>query len=180
MEQRRMITSVRFLCSLAVLLAALGTARAGGPEGKAEAPKHLPEKVVRAWKEAGAEGVWLRAEKLDFSAGLFVHCAGYFWFVPEKKGKPGDLPAFYIKAPQPGCLAKLPVPATAFGLDLRGTKEMDERLKELTRFTSLQTLELFGAEVTGAGLKELRGLKNLRDLSLQLAKVTDVSLKELG
>jgi hypothetical protein len=38
-----------------MLLAALGTARAGPPPGDAEVPKPLPPTIVTGWKEAGAK-----------------------------------------------------------------------------------------------------------------------------
>ena len=109
---------------------------------------------------------------------------GYLEFVPEKEGKPGDLPAFRFffwqeGRWQGGRLAKLPAPAPAFGLSLRYTEVTDAGLKELAGLKSLQTLDLYHTEVTDAGLKELAGLKSLQALDLGETKVTDAGVHEL-
>ena len=74
-------------------------------QGKTDPPKPLPEKIVTAWKEAGADVGWLRADQTGYQ----------LLFVPEQAGKPGDVPAFRFTVWQAGHLAKLPAPATAFG-----------------------------------------------------------------
>ena len=142
------------LCILSVVLAALGMVRAGPPPGNTEAPKRLPPEVATAWKEAGAEVGWVRADRYRHVTG-FLPFEGYFQFFPDREGKPGDLPAFRFAKWRPGGLTKLPVPATAFGLDLGGAKETDAGLKALSRLGSLQTLDLRDTKVTDAGLEQL-------------------------
>src|SRR5262245_27026807 len=152
--------------------------RAGAPLGGAARPKPLPQKIVTAWKQAGAKVGWMRAEKYSYH-DPFLSFEGYFLFVPEKEGKPGDLPAFSLGGWEPGRLAKLPVPATAFGLDLRFVSVTDAGLKELAGLSGLQTLDLTFTKVTDVGLKELRELKSLQELDLGHTEVTDAGLKEL-
>ncbi len=149
---------------------------AGGPPAKTEAPKPLPENIVTAWKEAGAVVGWLRPM-----------LSGFHSFVGEKEGKPGDLPAFLFRRTNRlevrdlnHLLVKLPIPATAFGLDLSETEVTDAGLKELAGLKSLQTLNLSYTLVTDAGLKELAGLKSLQALNLGNTQVTDAGLKELA
>lgn len=48
-----------------------------------DASKPLPEKIMKAWKDAGAEFGWLR-----------IQSPGGLVFVPQKDGKPNDIPAF--------------------------------------------------------------------------------------
>ena len=111
---------------------------------KPSAPKPLPEDIVKAWKAAGAEVGWLRPMP-----------SGFHSFVQEKEGKPGDVPAFHFAVWPQGRLAKLPVPAPAFGL-VSQTTVTGAGLKELAALKSLQTLDLTQTQVTDAGLKELR------------------------
>ncbi len=114
------------LAAILMLATAASTGRADSPPAKTDAPQPLPENIVTAWKDAGAEVGWLRLFKAD-----------YFWFVWEEEGKPGDLPAFHFHSWQEGRLAKLPAPAPVFGL-------------------SFGKQNLGGTQVTDAGLKELR------------------------
>ncbi len=146
-------------------------AAADAPPAKTDAPKPLPDDIVRAWKEAGAEVGWLRVHPAGFPA--FVE------FVHEQAGKPGDLPAFGLAHWPEGRLAKLPAPASAFGLDLRSPQVADAELKELVGLKSLQTLSLGYTLVTDAGLKELAGLKNLQTLYFYNTGWRDTELKEL-
>jgi hypothetical protein len=101
-------------------------------------------------------------------------------FFPEKEGKAGDLPAFRLARWPAGRIAKLPAPASAFGLCLRSTKIQDAGPKELAGLTNLQALDLSDTAVTGPGLKALAGLKRLRTLALRGTPVTDAGLKELA
>ena len=190
-------------------------AAAGAPLAKTDAPKPLPEDIVKAWKEAGAEVGWLRVYpdgfKLDGGEVIWPHLfpgvpIAFGQFVVEKQGAPGDLPAFRFALWHPGRLAKLPVPASAFGLSLGGTQifmtdaelelerlqstqrlrpPIDRRLtdsvlKELAGLKSLQALDLGGTKMTDAGLKELAGLKSLQALNLRHTQVTHAGLKELA
>ena len=189
---------------------------AGAPPAKTDAPKPLPEDIVTAWKEAGAEVGWLRVYpdgfKLDGGEVIWPHVfpgvpIAFGQFVVEKQGAPGDLPAFRFAFWHEGRLAKLPAPASAFGLSLCGTqifmtdaelelerlqptrglrpRLVDRRLtnsvlKELAGLKSLQALDLEGTLVTDAGLKELAGLKSLQALNLRHTQVTHAGLKELA
>jgi hypothetical protein len=128
------------LAALLILLTVAGTGRAGAQLAKTDPPKPLPENIVKAWRQAGAEVGWMRE--------TFTHIE----FVGENEGKPGDLPAFRFADWQEGRLAKLPVPAVAFGLDLYFTHVTDAGLKELAGLKSLHALELGQTDVTDAGL----------------------------
>src|SRR5437867_10469925 len=90
--------------------------------GKKEPPKPLPKALVEAWTELGANVCWLRVDEL-----------GYVKVIPQKEGKPGDLPGFNFVRWQEGWLAKLPAPDAAFGLHLGRTEVSDAGLKELAR-----------------------------------------------
>ena len=170
--QRKCLNWKEAMSVLAVLLmlaTGAGSVRADSPLAKADAPKPLPEDIVTAWKEAGAQVGWLRPMP-----------SGFHSFVQEQEGKPGDLPAFHFAVWPQGRLAKLPAPAPAFGLDLSHTTT-DAGLKELAGLKSLQALYIVNAHITGAGLKELAGLKNLQTLGLTgCVGVTDAGLKELA
>ena len=108
-----------------------GRSHRGDKMVAADTPQPLPENIVTAWKEVGAEAHWLRA------------CpAGFPQYIPEKEGKPGDLPAFRFVVWHEGLLAKLPAPVTAFGLALYNSQVTDAGLKELAGLKSLQTLDL--------------------------------------
>ena len=168
--QRRCLNwkpAVAALAAILILTTGVSTGRADSPPAKTDVPQPLPENIVTAWKEAGAQVGWLRAQPDGFSK-----------FVPEKAGKSGDLPAFLFAFGQEGRLAKLPAPTPAFGLCL--TQMTDAGLKELAGLKSLQALVLYNTKVTDAGLKELAGLKNLQSLNLGWTKVTDAGLKELA
>jgi RNA polymerase sigma factor (sigma-70 family) len=157
-----------------------GTApfRPGGAEqqpAKDRPPEPLPEAIVKAWKDAGAEVGWMRPG----SAGFF-RSLGLFDLGEEK---PGDLPGFLFSEWRQGVLAKLPDPARPFGLWLGGAQVTDAGLKELAGLAGLKNLQMLylgNTEVTDAGLKELAGLKSLRTLDLLRTKVTDTGLKELA
>ena len=138
------------------------------PPAKTDPPKALPEKIVTAWKEAGAEVGWAQVNKF----------LGFFEFV-RQKAEPGSLPAFRFASWQDGRLAKLPAPTTGFGLDLGRTQVTDAGLKELAGLKSLQTLNLDFTKVTDAGLKELAGLNSLQSLYLWGTKVTGAGFEEL-
>jgi hypothetical protein len=87
-------TTWTFLAALAVLAGfGLGGCSPGaktpGPEAdKNDAPKSLPREIVKAWRDAGAEGF------------------------------DGPLPTFVLKSPQDGVLAQLPNPGAAFELQV--------------------------------------------------------------
>ena len=135
--QRRYLSWEKVVSALAtflILATGAGSAQPGLPDAKIDQPQPLPEDIVAAWKAAGAKVGWMRGVPAFSMEFLFEDTE----FVREKEGKPGDLPAFRFYSWQEGRLAKLPVPAAAFGLDLHGT------------------------EVTDAGLKELAGLKSFK------------------
>jgi len=78
-------------------------------------PKPLPQEVVDAWKQAGAQVGWMRA----------IPGIGYdLLFRVGGEGEPGELPAFRLGF-QPGVLASLPPPPAPFGLVLSGTPVTD-------------------------------------------------------
>lgn len=114
---------------------------AGEPEKK-DPPKPLPDKIVKAWKDAGATVGWMKQEP----SGILV-------FVEEPEA--GAIPAFRFEKWKDDVVAKLPVPETAFGLDLAKS------------------------EITDTGLKELAGLKPMTLLCLCETKVTDAAVGTL-
>jgi len=132
-------------------------------------PKPLPKEIAQAWKDAGAEVGWMRADKF-----------GLLQLVSKKEGVAGDLPAFKFAAWKDGLVPKLPAPPGAFGLYLFGSKIRDTGLKDLAGLKGLQGLSLRMNEVTDAGLRELAVLKNLQSLNLGFTYVTDAGLKELA
>lgn len=130
-------------------------------------PKHLPEEIVTAWREAGAEVGWMRLNE-----------QGQLAFFSDL----GQVPAFKLfGARGEGALARAPDPGTAFGLCFDPSFPVtDARLKGLARLTSLQLLDLDGALVTNVGLTELAGLKGLQLLNLHRTAVSDAGLKTLA
>ena len=103
--------------------------------------KPLPEDIVTAWKKVAEVG-WLR-----------VNSAGLLEFVGKSQGKPGDLPAFrFIVLQHDGRLAKLPVPAAAFGLSFHTQSLLtDADLKELAQLKSLQVARPYPHPGDGCG-----------------------------
>src|SRR4051812_37495818 len=89
------------------------------PRGKAAEP--LPKELVETWNNAGAE------------AGSLSDSAFTFLFRPEgAEGPLPRLPAFHFgDSWRVGLVAKLPVPATPFGLSF--VNMTDSGLKDLTR-----------------------------------------------
>jgi hypothetical protein len=136
------------------------------PDKKAP-PKPLPDDIVKAWKDAGADVGW--SMLTTYGALRFV-----------EKPEVGAIPAFRLGPWRAGMVAKLPVPEAPFGLDLYNTEVTDDGLKELSNLRNLTTLNLSRTNVTDAGLKELANLKNLTTLYLHETKVTNVGMKELA
>src|SRR5262245_564900 len=83
------------LAVLVILATGAGIGQADAPEP----PKPLPEKIVAAWKKAGATVGWARPTTI-----------GFLRFAVEKESKPGDVPAFRFNRWPEGGLAKLPAP----------------------------------------------------------------------
>ncbi|MCS6850257.1 MAG: hypothetical protein NZ700_03690 [Gemmataceae bacterium] len=150
---------------LALLLTAGALVDPGQLAAQATADSALPEAVVRAWKEVGAEVGWLGKEQY-----------GFLRFAATKDRLTEAVPGFRVLAWRPGVIAKLPDPGRAFGLALGGTRVTDAGLKELAGLKGLQSLDLLGTRVTDAGLKELAGLK-LKELYIPDQARTDLGLK---
>src|SRR5713101_5214023 len=98
------------MAALAVLAACSLGVVADPPPAKKDPPKQLPEEIIAAWKEAGADVRWMWVEK-----------DGWINNMPEKVGVGGDL-LFRFPTWKAGMLAKLPSPAAPFGLDLGRTQ----------------------------------------------------------
>lgn len=114
---------------------------AGEPGTKA-LPKPLPEDVVKAWKDAGAEVGWMKVDEngiLGFS----------------EKAEAGAIPAFQFAKWKDGMTTKLPAPKATFGLYLARTEVMDASLKELTRF-NLGSLCLCETPTSAEAVEALR------------------------
>ncbi len=123
-----------------------------GPKAAPEKPKGLSEKVVAAWKKAGADVSWT--------------------------GK-GDVPEFWFTKKPEGGWEKLPAVEQPFGVRLLTELTKDADLKGIAALKHLESLILLDTQVTDKGLKELAGLKQLWSLGLLGAQVTDKGLKEL-
>src|SRR5262245_14178260 len=175
---------IRMAVGLSLLSAA---ALAAGPAGGR--PEPLPEKVVAAWRKAGATPGWVGK-----SFGLLEF---------RRAAEEGDVPAFLLEGRPAVGWGALPAVGRPFGLslaggagdaDLRGIAAPDRLhsldlvatrvtaagLKELAALKQLRMLDLSDTKVTDAGLKRLAGLKQLRGLSLGGTRVTDAGLKELA
>ena len=109
------------LASLLILAIGADTGRAGTPLAKTDPPQPLPgDRRHRLEERPGPR-----------SAGCGLDNNRFPVFVEENKGKPGR-PAgvFASQLGKRAALAKLPVPASAFGLDLGETQVTDAGLKE--------------------------------------------------
>ena len=166
----------------------------GCSSGQPKQGKLLPQPIVDAWTQAGAEVGWVRLDS-----------GGRFQFIPASATKPigggfhsgipngpvypgpkggdqaGDLAGFKIILWREGAIARLPVPQQPFGIFL-AADVTDASLKELAGLNTLQALTLNGAtQVTDAGLKQLAGLTALQTLAFwSSTPVTDAGLKELA
>jgi Leucine-rich repeat (LRR) protein len=139
------------------------------PLGQDKQPEPLPEAVVKAWTEAGAQSGWIRQGPFDFAQFI----AG------SPALRPGDVPGFRFATWRPGVVAKLPPPQQPFGLDFRFAKGLsDEAVKELAGLGELQSLNLEYTDVTAGCAKELAGLKGLKRLNLGHVK-SGAGLKEV-
>jgi internalin A len=125
----------------------------------------LPAAIITAWEKAGAKLGWMTPQG--------------DWII-ETTGRPGDIPAFLFNQWAPGLFSKLPGPNEGFGLELAGTTINDSGLKELAKFTPLQSLDLTGTNVTDAGLKQLAGLTQLQSLDISDTDITDAGLLQLA
>jgi hypothetical protein len=163
------------LAALAVLASSgLGVIVSADPD-KTDAPKPLPQEIVKAWRDAGANVGWMKDVPPQPTGG------NDYWEPFREKVEPGAMLAFRFHPEKEGVLTKLPDPGVAFGLDLHCWPGKDAEVKELAGLKSLQSLNIGGSLLlTDAGLKELAGLKNLRGLYLFYAPVTDAGLKELA
>lgn len=161
------------LTALSVLAFCSRGVFADGQDDKKDAPKPLPQEIVKAWSEAGATIGWMKNMPPQKSGGYD------FWAPWREKVEAGAVPAFEFYWEKAGDLAKLPVPEVAFGLDVHCSPLEDAAMKGLAGLKSLHSLNLGGTSMTDAGLKELAILKNLQALYLFHTGVTDAGLKEL-
>lgn len=115
---------------------------AAQPDNK-DLPKPLPENITKAWRDAGATVGWMKQEE-----------SGILTFV--EKPEAGAIPAFRFPKWKDGVVAKLPVPETAFGLDLAKTEITDTGLKELANLKGLRLTCLCETKVTDAAVEALR------------------------
>lgn len=156
-----------------MLLACLPTAGVALAQEK-KAPEPLPERVVTAWKAAGASVGWMGPGRSDGSLVFSARLADL--------ADAGARPAFFLDVTRPrdAAFSKLPAPTSPFGLYLRGPSATDARLRELAGLKNLVHLGLFGKGVTDAGLKDLARLDGLAWLDLATTEVTDEGLKHLA
>jgi cyanophycinase len=135
----------------------------------AQHPEPLPDELVKAWRNAGAEVAWMSLDRF-----------GRLYYNYELGDKQDAVPAFGFHDWKSGAVSKLPHPSRAFGLNLHDTPLDDAGLKEVAQLEHLQALILSGTSITDAGLKELTRLKELQTLILSDTKVTDAGLNELA
>jgi hypothetical protein len=166
---------------LLVLLAScgLGFVVSAKPE-KQDAPKPLPPKLVKAWRDAGFEVGWMK--DVPPQSGTWQ-----LWSPWREKGEAGAIPAFRspVGADVRGALSKLPNPGTAFGLDFHCGSDAGVTLKEFAKLKNLQSLNIGAVRSPHrrkayADLKDLAGLTNLRALYLFYMPVTDADLKHVA
>ncbi len=157
-------------------------ARSDSPHGDTQKDglAYFADDVVKAWKQAGAEAVWIVHNddgqitlRTDPPSSMFAN-------LKASANVPKYLPGFKIPNWQDGMTASLPVPKIGFGLDLYSSGIRDTGLTELARFETLQSLNFYQGRVTDEGVKELTTLKDLRALSLYNTSLTDGAIKELA
>jgi hypothetical protein len=109
-----------------------------GIERLGDPPQPLANKVLAAWKEAGAQVGCIEVDvyaHVDFSEEPFTK---------SNRDRPGlvfQVPAFRFVSWRRDQLTKLPVPPTPFGLFLYFTEKPGRGLKALADMQSLQALE---------------------------------------
>ena len=139
---------------------------------KAGKPVEFPEKILKAWKAAGAEPGWMRKKE-----------AGHTGFLIDIERVAADeLPAFEMHKVKPGALAALPDPGIPFGLRFNFSDITDDGIKELVGLKSLTVLNLSSTKVTGAAFKSVAELPNLEALYLAYnnERITGAGLGELA
>lgn len=171
-----MSACARFAIVLGVVVLTGSLLRADPP--KQEIPKPLPKEVAAAWEKAGARAGWIAVTNWGFeyrgNGGVPLHPV-------NQPPQAGWVPGFQIGKWKEGMLKGLPVPATAFALDLSASEITDAELKGLAALQTLTALCLVDTGVTDAGLEELAALPNLSVLSLGGCRgVTGAGLKELA
>src|SRR5581483_3186324 len=132
-------------------------------------PTPLEGDTVGIWAKAWAQIGWVRPDGSRF-----------FEFLPETKGKTGDLPAFKFFRCEDGVLTKLPPPNAPFALDLSKTKITDKSIKDLAALKNLQSLNISYTKITDASLKQLGALQNLKTLSVGGIELTPEGAKSLA
>jgi hypothetical protein len=158
-----------------LLLSTLASSTAIAAPVPRDPEKQVSDKVIKAWKDAGAEVRWVD------TAGWKEHdeptsgCRVGFRFRGWLEGRFDDLPA----------------PDAPFDLDILFPRPRDEGkgilkditdggLKELVQFQNLRSLLVLSQKMTDAGALEIAKLKKLEHLDLFCAKVTATGLKELA
>src|SRR4051812_29825504 len=128
----------------ALLLVLASTAAAAAPLPRA-VEGQVSDKVIQAWKSAGADVRWVT------TSGLW-----------DDKPAPRCRVGFRFHGWVPGRFDGLPAPEAPFHLDVSfpwpgdeskgvATEITDGGLKELVKFQNLQSLDVFGKSITDAG-----------------------------
>lgn len=151
------------------LMVAVTTPVAAQQADGANTSEKIPEKVLRAWKAAGATLGWLGRNS-----------RGFMQFSNMRESLHEPIPAFRFENFVTSRLKKLPDPEIPFGLSFQGNAVTNATLKELAQWKSLVSLDLQLTQVTDTGLKELAVLENLQALCLYSTPVTDTGLKALA
>lgn len=158
--------------TLSALCLAFCSAAGAAEPVKAGKPVEFPEKIFKAWKDAGAEPGWMRKKE-----------AGHTGFLEDKEYVTADdLPAFNLHRFKPGVLATLPDPGIPFGLRCNFSDITDDGIEELVGLKSLTVLSLSSTKVTGAAFKSVAELPNLEALYLAYnnERITGAGLGELA
>jgi len=87
---------------------------------------------------------------------------------------------FEIRHWKKGIFDSLPNPDFPFGIALTDSDITDDGLKDLSRFSNLETLNLSWTRITGKGLFYLKNLKGLTNLDLEGTDLTDAGLMTLA
>ena len=157
--------------TLSAICLALCSAASAAEPVKAGKPIEFPEKILKAWKAAGAEPGWMRKKE-----------AGHTGFMIDiERVTADDLPAFEMHKVKPGAIAKLPDPGIPFGLRFNFADITDDGIKELVGLKSLTVLNLSSTKVTGAAFKPMAELPNLEALYLAYnERITGAGLGDLA
>lgn len=142
-----------------------------------ERARPLPEKVAKAWQDAGTKsgrspafpdegfptGDPFREKSVD-AVGQLPAVRVDYRYVPNPNGG-----GTVVNFPD---LSQLPVPEVPFALYESGWSNNGGRHRQLARFTTLELLNCSCSQMSEEKLADLAALKNLRSLNLSMTSVS--------